>query len=54
MTRVREQSQGVRRQAQCQQRAFLFGDAEKSAREGFLFYIKNDLRAVKWRDWKAS
>jgi arylsulfatase len=21
-------------------------------REGFLFYIKNDLRAVKWRDWK--
>ena len=34
------------------QRAFLCGDAEKSAREGFLFYIKNDLRAVKWRDWK--
>lgn len=24
----------------------------KSEREGFLFYIKNDLRAVKWRDWK--
>ncbi|KAF3016790.1 hypothetical protein E8E14_008906 [Neopestalotiopsis sp. 37M] len=24
----------------------------KSPREGFLFYIKNDLRAVKWRDWK--
>ncbi|XXG95530.1 hypothetical protein Hte_001794 [Hypoxylon texense] len=24
----------------------------KSPREGFLFYIKNDLRAIKWRDWK--
>ncbi|KAH7028199.1 alkaline-phosphatase-like protein [Microdochium trichocladiopsis] len=24
----------------------------KSPRDGFLFYIKNDLRAVKWRDWK--
>lgn len=31
---------------------FLFGKQEKSAREGFLFYIKGDLRAVKWRDWK--
>jgi len=31
---------------------FLLGAQEKSAREGFLFYIKNDLRAVKWRDWK--
>jgi arylsulfatase A-like enzyme len=30
---------------------FLQGE-RKSAREGFLFYIKNDLRAVKWRDWK--
>ena len=28
------------------------GSAEKSAREGFLFYIKNELRAVKWRHWK--
>ncbi|WP_256988408.1 arylsulfatase [Bordetella genomosp. 9] len=24
----------------------------KSAREGFPFYIKQELRAVKWRDWK--
>ncbi|MDE2606311.1 MAG: arylsulfatase [Burkholderiales bacterium] len=31
---------------------FLLGSRERSAREGFLFYIKNDLRAVKWRDWK--
>lgn len=31
---------------------FLLGAQEKSAREGFLFYIKHDLRAVKWRDWK--
>ncbi len=28
------------------------GNAEKSGREGFLFYIKNELRAVKWRHWK--
>lgn len=25
---------------------------EKSAREGFPFYIKGDLRAAKWRNWK--
>ena len=31
---------------------FLFGQALKSAREGFPFYIKQDLRAIKWRDWK--
>ena len=31
---------------------FLFGGQPKSAREGFLFHIKNELRAVKWRDWK--
>lgn len=24
----------------------------KSPREGFLFYIKKELRAIKWRDWK--
>ncbi|KAF2129693.1 alkaline phosphatase-like protein [Dothidotthia symphoricarpi CBS 119687] len=24
----------------------------KSEREGFLFYIKDDLRAIKWRHWK--
>lgn len=34
------------------QLAFFTGRQEKSAREGFLFYIKNELRAVKWRDWK--
>ncbi|SIQ54606.1 arylsulfatase [Pseudacidovorax sp. RU35E] len=34
------------------QRAFLFGETEKSAREGFIFYIKQEMRAVKWRDWK--
>jgi len=34
------------------QSAFLFGAQEKSAREGLLFYIKGELRAVKWRDWK--
>jgi arylsulfatase len=28
------------------------GKADKSAREGFLFYIKSELRAVKWRHWK--
>ncbi|WP_018915133.1 arylsulfatase [Thiomonas sp. FB-6] len=33
------------------QTAFLFG-LQASAREGFLFYIKQDMRAVKWRDWK--
>jgi arylsulfatase A-like enzyme len=31
---------------------FLLGKQQKSAREGFLFFIKNELRAVKWRDWK--
>ncbi|NIM42456.1 MAG: sulfatase-like hydrolase/transferase [Hydrogenophaga sp.] len=34
------------------QRAFLCGETPKSAREGFLFYIKQELRAAKWRDWK--
>jgi arylsulfatase len=34
------------------QLAFFTGRQEKSAREGFLFYIKSELRAVKWRDWK--
>ena len=24
----------------------------RSAREGFLFYIKSELRAAKWRHWK--
>jgi arylsulfatase len=31
---------------------FFTGASPTSLREGFLFYIKNDLRAVKWRDWK--
>ena len=31
---------------------FFLGNQDKSAREGFAFYIKNELRAVKWRDWK--
>lgn len=34
------------------QRQFFFGQQEKSNREGFLFYIKDELRAVKWRNWK--
>ena len=34
------------------QLAWWTGLSEKSAREGFLFYIKNELRAVKWRHWK--
>jgi arylsulfatase A-like enzyme len=31
---------------------WLLGSTPRSAREGFLFYIKNELRAVKWRHWK--
>ncbi len=31
---------------------FFFGKQEKSNREGFLFYIKDEMRAVKWRQWK--
>jgi len=31
---------------------FFMGTREKSKREGFVFYIKNELRAVKWRNWK--
>ncbi|HEY6720106.1 MAG TPA: sulfatase-like hydrolase/transferase, partial [Burkholderiales bacterium] len=31
---------------------FLLGHRERSSRDGFVFYIKNELRAVKWRDWK--
>lgn len=30
----------------------LLGRTSTSAREGFLFYIKDELRAVKWRNWK--
>jgi arylsulfatase A-like enzyme len=31
---------------------WLTGQTGRSAREGFPFYIKNELRAVKWRHWK--
>lgn len=31
---------------------FLLGRQARSSREGFVFYIKNEMRAVKWRDWK--
>lgn len=31
---------------------FLLGREEKSSREGFVYYIKSELRAAKWRDWK--
>ena len=31
---------------------FFFGNSEKSAREGFVYYIKDELRAAKWREWK--
>ena len=31
---------------------FFFGKSEKSTREGFVYYIKDELRAAKWRDWK--
>jgi arylsulfatase A-like enzyme len=31
---------------------FFLGEQEKSNREGFVYYIKNEMRAVKWRNWK--
>ena len=31
---------------------FFFGRHDRSQREGFPFYIKDTLHAVKWRDWK--
>jgi arylsulfatase len=31
---------------------FFLGKQEKSNREGFVYYIKEELRAVKWREWK--
>jgi arylsulfatase len=34
------------------QMAFLRGE-QKSAREGFVYFIKEELRAAKWRDWKV-
>jgi arylsulfatase len=32
---------------------FFLGRQEKSNREGFVFYIKNEMRAAKWRHWKV-
>jgi arylsulfatase len=34
------------------QSAFLCGRQDRSEREGFVYYIKSELRAAKWRDWK--
>ncbi|MEM7215204.1 MAG: arylsulfatase [Pseudomonadota bacterium] len=34
------------------QSEFLLGGSDKSMREGFPFFIRQELRAVKWRDWK--
>jgi arylsulfatase len=31
---------------------FFLGSQERSNREGFVYYIKTELRAVKWRQWK--
>jgi arylsulfatase len=31
---------------------FFLGKQAKSNREGFVYYIKHELRAAKWRDWK--
>jgi len=31
---------------------FFLGKQAKSNREGFCYYIKSELRAAKWRDWK--
>ncbi|MEN9774474.1 MAG: hypothetical protein RL322_1544 [Pseudomonadota bacterium] len=28
------------------------GRTDRSPREGFVYYVKNELRAAKWRDWK--
>ena len=31
---------------------FMLGKQPKSNRDGFVYYIKQELRAAKWRDWK--
>ena len=31
---------------------FLLGRRENSSREGFVYFIKTEMRAAKWRDWK--
>jgi arylsulfatase len=33
--------------------SFLFGDTEKSAREGFVIYVGDTLYGAKWRTWKV-
>jgi arylsulfatase len=35
------------------QRDFFLGKQETSNREGLVFYIKNEMRAAKWRHWKV-
>jgi len=32
---------------------FLLGRREQSPREGFVYFIKTEMRAAKWRDWKV-
>ncbi|CAN1565646.1 AslA Arylsulfatase A and related enzymes [Burkholderiaceae bacterium] len=34
------------------QASFLKGETPRSAREGFVYFIKKEMRAAKWRDWK--
>jgi arylsulfatase A-like enzyme len=34
------------------QSELFWGDQKSSKRQGFVYYIKDELRAVKWRDWK--
>ena len=36
------------------QAAFFRGEAKKSAREGFVVYMGNEVFGVKWRDWKLN
>jgi len=31
---------------------FFFGKQNQSNREGFVYYIKKEMRAIKWKDWK--
>ena len=34
------------------QKEFLSGEKDNSSREGFVFLIKDEIRAIKWRHWK--
>ncbi|MBK50709.1 MAG: arylsulfatase [Chloroflexi bacterium] len=34
------------------QKDFLYGEKNTSNREGFVFFIKDEIRAIKWRHWK--